>query len=142
MGVIAGNHHIAEQRQFTACPQREAVHGGNHRFGEGVDPRPQLRTDIVQGGGQVFLRHFVEIGPGGKAAFVAVHHADGDLSIRGGGLKLLRDLQEQRIVERVARRRTVKRQLQHAAMTGDNQFAHAIPFASKSTITSAVNGSA
>ena len=42
-GVIAGgNHDIAEQ-QLTACPpQREAVHGGNQQFGEGVDPRPQL----------------------------------------------------------------------------------------------------
>ena len=140
-GVIARNHHVAQQRQLTACAQREAVHGGNQRFVERVNACPQLRADIVHSGRQVFLCHFIEIGPGGKAALAAVNHADDDVGIRSGSLKLLSKLRQQRIVEGVARRRTVERQLEHTAMTGNNQFAHAIPFASKSTITSAVNGS-
>ena len=140
-GVVTGNHHVAQQRQLAARPQREAIYGGDQRFRKRVDPRPQLRANIVQSGRQVFLRHLIEIGPGSKAALAAVNHADGDVSIHSGGLKLFRKLGQQRVVEGVARRRTVQRQLQHAAMTGNNQFAHAIPFASKSTITSAVNGS-
>ena len=91
-GVIASNDYVAQQRQLAACAQREAIHGGNQRFRKSVDARPQLRADIVQRGGQVFLRHFVEIGPGGKAALAAVNHADGDVGICCGVLKLLGNL--------------------------------------------------
>jgi hypothetical protein len=58
---------------------------------EGIDPRPQLRANIVQRGGQIFLRHFVEIGPGGKAR-VAVDHADADVGINRRGLQRLGNL--------------------------------------------------
>ncbi len=141
-GILPGNHHIAQQRQLAARAQRVAIHGGNQRFAEGVDPRPQLRANVVQGGGQIFFGHLVEIGPGSKAAFVAGNYAHRNLAIGCRGFEGGRQLAQQGIVQGVARRRAVQGQVQHPPLTGDNQVAHAIPFASKSTTTSLVSGRA
>ena len=53
-----------------------------------VDLGPDASQRALQNAVQHDPLQKIEIGPGGKAAFVAGNHTDGDLSIRGGGLKL------------------------------------------------------
>ncbi|VTM86762.1 Uncharacterised protein [Raoultella ornithinolytica] len=140
--VIARHHQVAEQRQLAARAKGVAVDSGDQRLRKSINPRPQTWANIIHRGRQVFFRHFVQVGAGGKETAVAADHAGTDIRVRRRRVQGVGNLRQQRVIQGISRLRAIEGQQQDPLVTGYQQIAHAIPLASKSTTTSPLVGSA
>ena len=91
-GVVAGDNQVTQQGQLAAGAKRVAVDRSDERFSESINSRPQPWANIIQGGRQIFLRHLIEVGPGGKKTRVAADNADADAVINCRNLQRLGNL--------------------------------------------------
>jgi len=108
LGGIGSDHDIALHGEFAPAAKRKAGHSRDNRLARLCRGIP-VRDEIAEIGlDERLVRHFLDVGPGGEG-FVATRdqHAT-DLVVTIEGLDRLRQLGNQRLVERIEGRRAVE----------------------------------
>src|SRR6476661_3688884 len=122
LGAIGGDHDVALHGALATATKRKACHRRDTwlaRLCRGIPVRDEIAEIGLDEG---LVRHFFDVGPGGEG-FVATRYEDAtDLVVAIEGLDRLRQLGNQRLVERVEGLRAVEADNSDAALCFNNDI--------------------